>query len=92
MSNLIPLPDPPCGATLPDGSYCPSASSAIVAVEATYGSSLLVWRCLEHIAAAVDANVRSWPEAVITVTPLTAAEPSPQPDPPARRPLCLVTG
>jgi hypothetical protein len=44
MSNPIPtLPDPLCGATLPDGSDCPSASTAIVAVEATHGSSLLVW-------------------------------------------------
>jgi hypothetical protein len=94
MSNPIPtLPDPLCGATLPDGGDCPSASSAIVAVEAAHGSCLLVWRCLEHIAAAVDASVRSWPENVVTVTPLTAAEPSPQqPDPPTRRPLYLVSG
>jgi hypothetical protein len=93
MSNPIPtLPDPLCGATLPDGGDCPSASTAIVAVEATHGSSLLVWRCLEHIAAVVDARVRSWPDTVITITPLTATEPSPQQDPPARRPLYLVSG
>jgi hypothetical protein len=89
MPKLIPLPDPPCGAILADGSYCPSASTAIVAVEATHGSSLLVWRCLDHIAPAVDATVRSWPDTVTTITPLTAAEPTSQP---TRRRLYLVTG
>jgi hypothetical protein len=41
--------------------------------------------------AAVDATVWSWPDTVITIAPLTATEPSPQPDPPMRRPLYLVS-
>jgi hypothetical protein len=33
MTNPIPLPDPPCGATLPDGGDCPTATAAIITAE-----------------------------------------------------------
>jgi hypothetical protein len=93
MANPTPtLPDPLCGTTLPDGGDCPSPSTAIVAVEHPTGSALLFWRCSDHIAASVDACVRMRPDAVVTVTPLTITEPSPQPDPPAKPTLHLVSG
>jgi hypothetical protein len=90
MFDPIPLPDPPCGATLPDGDYCPSPSAAIVAAEHSTGAAVLLWRCQDHIGASVDHFVRACPDAVITVTPLTVAEPAPPPDSPHGGPLRLV--
>jgi hypothetical protein len=92
MSNLIPLPGPLCSATVPSGGYCSHDSTATVKVEAPTGLSLLAWRCREHIPAMVDATVWSCRDATITITPLTAAESSPAPDPEAIQPLHLVSG
>jgi hypothetical protein len=58
-------------------------------VEDPTGISLVVWRCPEHIPAMVDATVHSCRDATITITPLAAAEPPP--DPEALQPLHLVT-
>jgi hypothetical protein len=95
MPNPIPLPDPPCGATLPDGGDCPGATTATITAEhPTTGYAMMVWRCLDHIGAAADTLARTCPDSVITATPLEAATPSPQPDPPAshpKRPLHLVS-
>jgi hypothetical protein len=98
MSDLTPLPDPPCGAITPDGEACPSDSAAIIASEWPTGYATLIWRCPEHIGASVEAALRLSPQSIITVTPLTAiddtaedtAEPSPDPPPPDRPPLRLV--
>jgi hypothetical protein len=73
MTNLIPLPDPPCGAALPDGSSCPAASTAVVTAEHPAGRVLLAWTCPDHIAPSVEASVRSCPDAIVAVTPLALA-------------------
>jgi hypothetical protein len=95
MSNPTPtLPDPLCAATLPDGSYCPSPSTVTVAADHPTGSSLLLWRCDEHITPAVDTCVHTCPDAIITITPLAITDqPPPQPpEPPAKPQLHLVRG
>jgi hypothetical protein len=94
MSDLSPLPDPPCGAVSPDGDPCPSDSAVIVAAEWPTGYSAAVWRCHAHLGESVEAAVRLSPGAVITVTPLaTIGHPDePSPDSPSgdRPPLRLV--
>jgi hypothetical protein len=100
MPNPIPLPDPPCGATLPDDGDCPGETAAIITAEhPTTGYATLIWRCRDHIGAAVDTLVSTCPDTIITATPLALAKPPPQPepepDPPASQPkpqLHLVTG
>jgi hypothetical protein len=102
MPNLIPLhlSDPPCSAALPDGGDCPAAATATITVEhPRIGITMMIWRCRDHIGAAVDAIVRSRPDSVVVTSPLTAFQsphpkPEPRPEPareqPARRPLYLV--
>jgi hypothetical protein len=92
--TLIPLPDPPCGATTPGGDMCPADSAVVVTAEWTTGYSMAVWRCPGHIGASVEACLRYSNDAVVTVTPLTMlaqqAEPTPEPPPPGERPLRLI--
>jgi hypothetical protein len=102
MPKLIPLhlPDPPCSGALPDGSDCPAPAAATITAEhPTIGCTMLVWRCRDHIGAAVDAIFRACPGATVVTSPLSAAEsphpkPRPQSEPapeqPAKRPLYLV--
>jgi hypothetical protein len=95
MSNPIPtLPDPLCGATLPTGGDCSAASTVIIAAEHPTGNCLLVWRCREHITAAVDTCLQTCPDSQVTITPLAIIEQPPQPEPqPAAKPqLHLVHG
>jgi hypothetical protein len=90
MPNPIPLPDPPCGAALPDGGDCPGETAATITAEhPTTGYATLLWRCRDHIGTAVDTLTRTCPDTVITTALLETAEPSPQPDPPAKPRLCL---
>jgi hypothetical protein len=95
MSDLTlpPLPDPPCGATAPDGQACPSDSTVVVAVEWPTCYAMAVWRCHDHAGASVEAALRHNADAVITVTPLAitdqATEPAPDP-PTTKRSLRLI--
>src|SRR5215475_12531252 len=74
---------PPCGAALPDGGDCPGEAVAIITAEhSATGYAALVWRCPDHIGAAVDTLARACPDTLIAATPLKIAEPPPQPDPP----------
>jgi hypothetical protein len=96
MANptLPPLPDPPCGATMPDGQPCPHDSTVVVAAEWTTGYSMAVWRCHDHVGASVEATLRYSGDAVVTVTPLArfdeATEPAPEPPPTGERSLRLL--
>jgi hypothetical protein len=98
MSDHTPLPNPTCGAIAPDGEACPSDSAVIVASEWPTGYATLIWRCPEHVGASVETALRLSPQSVITVTPLTAIddtpedtdEPSPDSPPPDRPPLRLI--
>jgi hypothetical protein len=95
MLNPIPtLPDPLCGATLPDGGDCPSPSTVTIAAEHPTGNALLVWRCGEHITPAVGTCVQTCPDSIVTVTPLALIEQPPpsEPAPPAKPQLHLVHG
>jgi hypothetical protein len=66
----------------------------MVASEWPTGYAMAVWRCHDHVGAAVEAAVRVNHDAVITVTPLATLdhpiEPTPEPDPSAKRSLRLV--
>ena len=64
MSDLTPLPNPPCGA------MCLGDSTVIVVSEWTTGYATAVWRCHEHVGESVAAAVRLNADAVVTVTPL----------------------
>jgi hypothetical protein len=92
--TLTPLPDPPCGATAPDGQACPSDSTVVVAAEWPTNYSMAVWRCDDHVGASVEAARRHSTDAVITVTPLAIAdqpaEPTPEPPTTPNRSLRLI--
>jgi hypothetical protein len=93
MSDLTPLPHPPCGATSPDGDTCPSDSTVMVASEWPTGYSVAVWRCHDHVGASVETALRLHADAVITVTPLALIdhdEPTPDPSTTDQPPLRLV--
>jgi hypothetical protein len=74
MPDLSPLPSLPCGAISPGGDTCPSDSAAIVASEWPTGYAAAIWRCHDHIGASVEAALRLAPQAIVTVTPLTAID------------------
>jgi hypothetical protein len=98
MSDITPLPNPACGAVAPDGEACPSDSAAIIASEYPTGYATLVWRCPGHVGASVETALQLSPQSVVTVTPLTAiddtpedtGEPTPDSPPPEHPPLRLV--
>jgi hypothetical protein len=94
MADFTPLPDPPCGAVSPDGDPCASDSTVIVAAEHPLGNAMVVWRCPEHVAEAVETAVRVSPDSVVSVTPLAAIgpgdEPIPDPAPTGNPQLQLV--
>jgi hypothetical protein len=81
MSDFTPLPNPSCGAALPDGTVCPSDSAVMVASEWPTGYSMAVWRCHGHVGASVEAALRHSDDAIITVTPLAIIDQPPEPAP-----------
>jgi hypothetical protein len=66
----------------------------MVASDWPTGYAMAVWRCHDHIGAAVEAAVRVNRDAVVTVTPVStldhAIEPTPEPHPRGERSLRLV--
>jgi hypothetical protein len=86
MANPTSLPEPRCGATLPDGRDCPGTTAATITAEhPKTGSATVLWRCRDHLSAAVDTLARTCPDTVITATLLkSGVNPAPQPNPPAK--------